>query len=100
MVRIYKREDGSNVPDNFFARVKNQLNKYGQIDAGTINKNTKKKEGGMILGQHHKMIISNGYDEIQSIGIKKYSEMLADKYDMSWDGIRKEIGIMKRFGII
>ncbi len=100
MARSYKKEDGSDVPLNYFNRVKGVLNKYGQIDAGTINKNTKKKEGGMILGQHHKMIISNGYDEIQSIGIKKYSEMLADKYDMSWDGIRKEIGIMKRFGII
>jgi len=100
MVRIYKREDGSSVPDNFFARVKNQLNKYGQIDSGYVNKNSKEKKDGMILSQHHKRIIKDGYDEIQSIGIKKYSEMLGDRFDMSWDGIRKEIGIMKRFGII
>ncbi len=100
MARSYRKEDGSEVPLNYFNRVKGVLNKYGQIDAGTINKNTKKKEGGMILGQHHKKIISDGYDEIQSIGIKKYSEMLGDRFDMSWDGIRKEIGIMKRFGII
>ncbi len=100
MVRIYKREDGSNVPDNFFARVKNQLNKYGQIDSGYVNKNSKEKKDGMILSQHHKRIIRDGYDEIQSFGIKKYSVMLADEYGKNWDGIRKEIGLMKRYGVI
>ena len=97
---MYKREDGKETPYNYFSRVKNQLNKYGQIDAGYVNKNTKEKEGGMILGQHHKKIIKDGYDEIVAVGIKKYSEMLADEYGKNWDGIRKEIGLMKRYGVI
>ena len=54
----------------------------------------------MILSQHHKRIIRDGYDEIQSFGIKKYSVMLADEYGKNWDGIRKEIGLMKRYGVI
>ena len=97
---MYKREDGSKVPENYFNRVKGLLNKYGQIDSGYVNKNTKDKRDGMILSQHHKEIISVGYDEISSIGIKRFSERLADRYGLQWDGIRKEIGLMKRYGII
>ena len=26
--------------------------------------------------------------------------MLADEYGRNWDGIRKEIGLMKRYGVI
>ena len=54
----------------------------------------------MILSQHHKKIISDGYEYISSYGIKRYSEMLADEYGRNWDGIRKEIGLMKRYGVI
>jgi len=100
MARKYNREDGSKVPDNYFNRVKNQLNKYGQINSGYVNKNSKEKKDGMILSQHHKRIIKDGYDEIQSYGIKNYSIMLAKEYGKNWDGIRKEIGLMKRYGVI
>ena len=100
MVRKYRKEDGSKVADNFFARIKNTLNKYGQIDSGYVNKNSKEKKDGMILSQHHKRIISDGYDYISSYGIKRYSELLADEYGRNWDGIRKEIGLMKRYGVI
>ena len=33
-------------------------------------------------------------------GIKRIIEMIGDEYGEQWDGIRKEIGLMKRFGII
>jgi len=100
MARKYNREDGSKVPDNYFNRVKNQLNKYGQINSGYVNKNSKDKEDGMILNEHHKRIVNDGYEEISSYGIKRYSEMLADEYGKNWDGIRKEIGLMNRYGVI
>ena len=89
-----------NFPENYFNRVKNQLNKYGQIDSGYVNKNTKDKEDGMILSKHHKRIVRDGYEEISSYGIKRYSEMLAEEFGLNWDGIRKEIGLMKRYGVI
>ena len=100
MARKYIREDGSKVPENYFNRVKNQLNKYGQIDSGYVNRNSKEKKDGMILNEHQKRIVSDGYEYISSYGIKKYSEMLADEYGKNWDGIRKEIGLMKRYGVI
>ena len=100
MARKYIREDGSKVPENYFNRIKNQLNKYGQIDSGYVNRNTKDKEDGMILSKHHKRIVRDGYEEISSYGIKRYSEMLAEEFGLNWDGIRKEIGLMKRYGVI
>ena len=100
IARLYRKEDGSRVPDNYMNRVKGLLNKFGQIDAGVVNANTKEKQSGMILSEHHKRIINDGYDEIQSFGIKRYAEMLGKEYGKQWDGIRKEIGLMRRFGII
>ena len=91
MVRKYRKEDGSKVADNFFARVKNQLNKYGQIDNDYTNKNSKDKVDGMILSEHHERIIKDGYDKILEMGIEKYSGVLGKTYNLSWDGIRKEI---------
>ena len=100
MARKYKREDGTSVPDAYFNKVRHRLNKYGQIDGGYVNKNSKEKKDGMILSQHHKKIISDGYEYISSYGIKRYSEMLAEEYGLNWDGIRKEIGLMNRYGVI
>ena len=85
---------------SLFSRLKNKLNKYGQIDSGYVNKNSKEKQDGMILQEHHKRIISDGYDYISSYGIKRYAEMLAEEYGKQWDGIRKEIGLMKRYAVI
>ena len=54
----------------------------------------------MILSEHHKKIIQDGYEHIRNYGIKRYSEMLAEEYGLNWDGIRKEIGLMNRYGVI
>ena len=37
MAKMYKRDDGKETPYSYFSRVKNQLNKYGQIDSGYVN---------------------------------------------------------------
>ncbi len=100
MSRLYRKEDGSKVPENYFNRVRHQLNKYGQIDNDYTNKNSKDKVDGMILSEHHERIIKDGYDKILAMGIKKYSGVLGKTYNLSWDGIRKEIGLMRRYGVI
>ena len=97
---MYKREDGSEVPENYFNRVRHQLNKYGQIDNEYTNKNSKDKVDGMILSKHHKDIIDNGYDYIKDLGIKRYAMILGKRHNLNWDGIRKEIGLMRRYGVI
>lgn len=100
MSKMYIREDGKDIPYNYFSRIKNQLNKYGQINSGIVNANSKEKADGMILSKHHKRIISDGYEEIQRYGIKRYSIMLEKEYGLSWDGIRKQIGLMRRYRVI
>ena len=54
----------------------------------------------MILSKHHKDIIQSGYDYIKDIGIKKYAMVLGKRHKLNWDGIRKEIGLMRRYGVI
>ena len=62
IAEIYKKEDGSRTTADYFKRVKNILNRYGQLGGD-----------GMMLKEHHKRIIKDGREHIEMIGKKKYS---------------------------
>jgi len=52
------------------------------------------------LQSYHKELINMGREEIDTIGVRETSRVLAEKYGVQPKTIKHDIGLMKRYGTI
>jgi len=70
-------------------KVANNLRKFGMLEGETAK-----------LSVYHLQIMNDGLKYIAEKGIRNYSRELGDKHSVSFQTIKSDYTIMKRYGII
>jgi len=74
---------------NRMRKVANNLRKFNQLEGESAN-----------LQNYHHDMMKSGIEKIKEEGVRVYSRRLGEKYGKSFQTIKSDYNIMKRYGLI